>query len=176
MKMKTGPFYQPSLYSAQMMIGGLAVLVWAAVLGGQYGFGLSPCQLCLYQRWPWAVVFGLAILVAIWRQNPSVLAVCGGLMAVTLLVGAGIAGYHHGVEQHWWRSAVECSTGLPAARDFESFKAAMLNRPVVACDKIPWSFAGLSMASYNFILSLICAAGLAGVVIEKTGLVKLADR
>ena len=158
--------FRIDLAGGLVLVAGLAGLVWAAALGMQYGLDLHPCKLCLYQRGPWAVILVLG-LASIWlRRYPRGLIVCGGLVTLALAVGAVIAGYHHGVEQHWWKAAVECSTGLPAAHDLASFKAALLNRPVVACDKVPWSFAGISMAGYNFILSLLAAAGLAGLVVE----------
>ena len=80
----------------------LILLASAALVGGallfQYVGGLQPCELCLYQRWPYyaAIVLSLAALAA--GRRPATL---GLLVACALLflAGAGVAFYHVGIEQ-----------------------------------------------------------------------------
>ena len=47
----------------------LALLTPAALLGGayisQYGFGLFPCEMCMWQRWPHYAAIVLAIVAFI---------------------------------------------------------------------------------------------------------------
>ncbi len=43
-------------------LGGISVAALVAALISQYGFGMQPCELCLYQRIPFAVVILLSVL------------------------------------------------------------------------------------------------------------------
>ncbi len=135
---------------AVVLVASLGAL--ATVFAMQYGWGIAPCPLCVYQRYPY-VAAGLLALVALvvgegaWRRR---------LMAATALVftgGAGLAVYHVGVEQHWWTSAV-CETGLGAAQTLEELRAQILATPVVPCDVVSWSLFGISLAGYNAMASL----------------------
>ena len=124
-------------------------------------FGLEPCILCLYQRVPYAVTGGLALLALSTRPG-SVQAASVGICGVVFAAGAAIAFYHVGVEQNWWASAAcggELATGISLA-DMQ----ALLSRPQPkACDAVDWTLFGLSMATYNAAASLALAgAALAG--------------
>ena len=75
----------------------------------------------------------------------------------------GIGVFHAGVEQKWWKGPSACS-----ATDFGSgdFLTNVMAAPVVQCDQIAWSLAGISMAGYNGIISLTIA-GVAVWLIRK---------
>ena len=90
------------------MLGSLALL--AGALAFQYLGGLAPCPLCIDQRWPHAIAIGLGLLLLAWPKRA--LAVLAGL---TVLVGAGIAGYHVGIEQGWWPGPTTCTAPDPGA-------------------------------------------------------------
>jgi disulfide bond formation protein DsbB len=138
----------------------LLALASAAMLAGAFWFqfyrGLEPCPLCLAQRWAHAASLGLALiaaLVATPRSGPLLLALIG----LAFLVGAGIAGYHVGVEQHWFESAF-CGSGDVVAQTVEDLKALLMQTEVARCDEIAWSLLGISMAGYNLIVSAVLAA------------------
>ena len=134
----------------------LATLGSAAVLLGAYGFqhlgGLAPCKLCLWQRWPHAaaIIIGGVILVT----DRIALAWLGALAALTT---AGIGLFHVGVEQGWWEGPTSCtSTGISGLSADELLNQ-ILAAPLVRCDDIAWQLAGISMAGWNAILSLMLA-------------------
>ena len=141
--------------------GLLAVLVFSLVaLTGafvaQHWFGLAPCVLCLVQRAPYALTATLAaigLLVPLGPRAPGrVLVACGLLFAV----GAVVAGYHVGVQQHWWASIAGCGGAPVTGLDPTS----LLNTPLVAtppCDRVDWRLAGLSLAAYNAMASSLIA-------------------
>lgn len=130
--------------SAGLLLGALAF---------QYLGGMAPCALCIWQRWPHVVALlaGLGLIV------PGPWALLGAM-------GAGTSGaigiYHTGVERRWWEGPTSCTSG----GDLSGLSAqALLDRimaaPVVRCDEVPWDLFGLSMASWNAVLSF----GLAGL-------------
>ncbi len=139
----------------------------AAALGGAYAFqylgGLQPCTLCLYQRWPWWIAGGLALLALFLIRERRMSHSLSTLGALSILVGAGIAVYHAGIEQHWWTGPTACSGTAATPQTLEALRAQIFAAPVVRCDDIPWSLFGISMAAYNALISL--ATGLSALVL-----------
>jgi disulfide bond formation protein DsbB len=132
-------------------LGSAGLLVAALVF--QYGFGMAPCALCIWQRWPHlaAMLFGGVALAA--PVAPIMLA---GLAAAA--TSGGIAVYHTGVERGWFDGPQACS----AATDFSTLTAEelldrVLAAPVARCDEVPWEMFSLSMASWNALASFALA-------------------
>lgn len=125
------------------------------VLGFQYLGGYQPCELCHWQRYPYIATLLLSIVaIAVRGCHRAVLALCGLLF----LVGAGIAAFHVGVEQHWWQGLAACGSAFGPAGSIDELRARLLAQPVVRCDEVAWSLFGLSMAGYNFMVSLALTA------------------
>jgi disulfide bond formation protein DsbB len=132
--------------------GSLGLL--AAAYAFQYWGGLAPCPLCLWQRWPHWAAAGLGLVALMAPVRP--LAVLGALV---MLAGAGLAGYHVGIEQGWWAGPASCGAPDIAGLSPEELLARIMAAPVVRCDETAWSFLGLSMPAWNGLASL----GLAGL-------------
>lgn len=142
----------------------------AAVFVFQYGLGLMPCVLCVWQRAPHA----LAILLAgigigqaravdpirhPFRAMPwPTLTVVAGLLFVDHVFNAGLAAFHVGVEQHWWAGTEACTGGAPVGLTAEQLGARLLDTKPARCDEIPWALFGVSLAGFNLLLSLALAA------------------
>lgn len=124
------------------------------LLAGAFVFqalGYAPCQMCLWQRWPHAAAIAIgAIALLLTRAQPA-LALLGALAALTT---AAIGGYHTGVERGWWEGPSSC-TGGGALNTADLLSTDIA--PVVMCDDVVWSLFGLSMASYNMLVSLALA-------------------
>ena len=152
---------------ARLVFGALlaaSVLILGAAFAFQLIGGLQPCELCLWQRYPYAVATGLAgIGIGLARAGVArrVLAFLLLLCAVTFLTGAAIALFHVGVEQKWWQGTSACVAQISGVTTMEDFRQRLLAAPVVRCDEVAWSLFGLSMAGYNMLLSL--ALGLASL-------------
>lgn len=118
----------------------------------QFGFGLEPCVLCLYQRIPYALV---AILGFVGLMRPHLLAPVFVLAALVFSAGAVLAFYHVGVEQHWWASATGCSGGTlsDTVTTADLFKS-LETPPPKPCDAVDWTVLGVSMAGWNVVFSL----------------------
>ncbi len=129
------------------MLGSFGLL--AAALAFQILGGLAPCPLCVWQRWPHGIAFGLGALVlaTAWRGGAA-------LGALILVAGAGLAGFHAGVEQGWWDGPSTCTSGGVGGMTADELMARIMEAPLVRCDEIAWRFAGLSMAAWNAIGSL----------------------
>ena len=130
-------------------------LMLAVALIGQYGFGLHPCDLCIYQRIPYAAIvfFGLvgAFLPKARRLQYAIAVVC----TLLFLVDAGIAGYHTGVETGIFKGPTACSGDGKLGQTLEEIRAAILNAPLVTCEQAMFYVLGLSMAAWNMIAATI---------------------
>ena len=132
-----------------------------ALLSGkfiQHFYHVKPCALCLYQQFTLGAIgfFGCVALVMWHRKYHLILA---SVVLILVLINFGIATYHVGVEQHIFPVLSQCHGNLtPHHTGVEALRDLLLETDVVPCDKIKWTLFGLSMASYNMILSALVLA------------------
>ena len=141
-----------------LLILGASLGALATAYVAQYGFGLEPCVLCLTQRIPYAVTAVLALIALAVRSSSArvwIVGLSGGLF----LIGAGLAFYHVGVEQHWWASVASCAGKLPLDLSAADLKSGLAMKPPKPCDVVDWSLFGISIAGYNAIFSLALGLG-----------------
>jgi len=150
----TARLQRPATLPLLLLLGSSSALLGALYF--QYGLGLAPCALCYDQRYAHAAALVPAAIALLLHGRPQKLLIA--LAGLALLGSAGIAGYHVGVEQGWWSGPAGCSAPSFAHLDIQQLRAALEAAPVVRCDEIPWSLFGISMAGYNFLLSLTLAA------------------
>ena len=133
----------------------LAVLVPAALLGGayiaQYGFGLPPCEMCWWQRYPHFAALGIGLAAYVLKPSQ----VWSALAGLAIITSGLIGGFHAGVEYGWWPGITGCSA-LPSGTDVMDFTAA----PLIRCDVAPWSLFGISLAGFNFLISSASGAAI----------------
>lgn len=145
------------------LIGAVQAAAGVGVLASAYAFehlgGLRSCTLCLYQRWPWWIALGLGLAAVLMRDRPALAKGVAALCSVVILVGASIAGFHVGVEQHWWEGFASCGGTGDMPTTAQALKRQIMDGPVVRCDEVAWSLFGISMAGYNFLVSLALGAG-----------------
>jgi disulfide bond formation protein DsbB len=132
-----------------------------AILAGAHAFenfaGLAPCALCLEQRSiHWATILACVIAMGLWkvpatRETNWPLAAVAAIVII-LAYGAYLAGYHTGVEQKWWPGPATCTTS-GAALSVEQMLA-QEDPTIVMCDEIQWTLFGITLAGYNFLMSL----------------------
>lgn len=131
----------------------LALIVPAALMGGalisQFVFGLYPCQMCWWQRYPHIAAIVLALLAYTMKgKGAGDLAVT--LAAIAVGISGLIGGFHAGVEYGWWEGVTACSTVAGGGNPLD----AIMNAPVVRCDVAPWDLFGISLAGFNFLISI----------------------
>ena len=147
---KTSAALDPFARAARL----LALLVPAALLGGaylaEYGFGLYPCEMCWWQRYPHFAALALAGLAFLIR--PARL--WTGLAGVAILVSAAIGAFHAGVEYKWWQGVTSCARIVPSDPGSSPLEAIM-NTPMISCDEPQWTLFGISLAGFNFLISLL---------------------
>lgn len=132
-------------------LGSLGLLLGAFAF--QHWGGLAPCKLCIWQRYPHGVAAFIGLVA--FAAPLAALTLVGAAAALST---AGIGLYHVGVEQGWWEGPTSCSGADVGNLSSEDLMAQIMSAPLVRCDDIAWSFAGLSMAGWNALISLALAA------------------
>ena len=130
--------------------GSLILLVSAFLF--QYLGGFHPCEMCYWQRYPHLFAIILAIIILVTKLYW--LAFLGVLATVST---ASIGAYHAGVEIGWWKGPRSCTAGSIDNLNIDQLLNQIMSAPVVRCDEVPWQMLGLSMASWNMLLSIALA-------------------
>lgn len=133
-----------------------SILVVGIALLSQYVGGLQPCELCLYERWPYYAVIALSAL-ALASRTASLNRVVLGLSAAIFIGGAALGFYHTGVERHWFEGPTACTGDLAGASSIEALQRALEGRQPVQCDVPQWSFHGITLAGLDFAVSAALA-------------------
>jgi disulfide bond formation protein DsbB len=133
----------------------LAFLLPAALLAGAYGSqylgGLYPCEMCWWQRYPHFEAVAIAF-VAFFVPNPPYRHALVALAALGLLTSGLIGGFHAGVEYGWWEGLTACTSTISG--NGKDLLDSIMNAPLIRCDVAPWTLFGISLAGYNFLLSV----------------------
>ena len=137
-----------------MMGAGKVSILWVLSLScgallasysAQYLFGLTPCNLCLWQRYAHigALAVGIACLV-----RPSRTPLMAALYLI-LLAGLLISSYHTAVIYGLLES--KCAASIDES-SIEAYKASLFaqNRP---CSNDSWLMLGLPVSIWNILLS-----------------------
>lgn len=151
-------------FAAAVLLASAAVL--GAALLSQYWGGLRPCELCLWQRWPWAAAITIALL-ALFGGGRGALPWLALALAAVFAIGIGLASYHVGVEQRWFAGPTACTASAAKPTTLEELKRQLSATAPVLCDKVQWSLFGVSLAGWNLVASLGMAA-VCGVVFAQT--------
>ena len=147
----------PSLKLAQRLALGVPALLLAGAYVSEYGFGLFPCEMCWWQRYPHFAAVALALLSTVAQPKRLWIA----LAALAILASGLIGDFHAGVEYGWWEGVTACASHVEAGGDPLE---AIMNAPLVRCDVAPWTLAGISLAGFNAIISAVSAVAIFALV------------
>lgn len=152
---------RPFILTSLVLLAGMAATVGGALAFEHIG-GYVPCALCLLQRDPY--YYGLpvslvALVAASMDASPSLVRLCILLIAILMLVGAGMGVYHSGVEWGFWEGPSACSAPVDSVPTNANDILADLNRVHgPSCTEASFRFLGLSFAGWNVVASLALAA------------------
>ena len=140
----SGPLQTPAI-----LLGLGAAMALLGALGMQFIGGHAPCELCVYERYPYVVVL-LALLIGGWlgRLRPGLV-----VAAIALTANVALAGYHVGVEEGWFALPESCAA-VGQATSVEELKAQLLAAPP-RCDQISLNWLGLSLTAWNGIYAAV---------------------
>lgn len=117
----------------------------------QYVLNVPPCQLCYYQRYPYYFATIVIILAFFKKINLKQVFI---LLLFTSFVSASLSFYHIGIEQSFFDELGSCTSDTKP-NNTENLLKELQKQPVISCKNISFQIFGLSLATINFILSII---------------------
>ena len=150
----------------------LILIVAAAPIGGalasQVVWGLQPCKLCLWQRWPFYLGLPLAALTALVPAGTRRRRLGLAGLALLFLASVGLGGFHAGVEWGWWAGPSDCGgAAMSEAASVDDFLSVLQRTRVVSCTDAAIRVLGLSLAGWNAVISAALAALAAGAAARR---------
>ncbi len=118
----------------------------------EYALGQKPCNLCLMQRIPYGLSIFLIVLNFFLRKNEQFIIL---LLTFTFCFSFIISFYHFGIEQGFFEESASC--GLKNASDIISKEELLKQLQIltVGCKDVTFKIFGLSLTTFNMIISLI---------------------
>jgi disulfide bond formation protein DsbB len=134
----------------------LAAGVILTALAFEHLGGYAPCPLCLMQRYAYyAAIPLLFVAMALVSEMPRLAALIFVVVALAFLGNAGLGVYHAGAEWKFWPGPDTCGAAQALPTSATDLLSGLQDTRVVRCDEAAWTFAGLSMAGWNVVASLI---------------------
>ena len=142
-------------------VGAFAALLLASGFVLERGFGVLPCPMCWWQRYAHMAI-ALCALLGAWK-SPK----CGAIgVALSALLGAGVAAWQVAAQQHWLPFPASCTSGGETAVLGADLMAAMAQVKVIPCDLETFTLLGLSLAAWNLPLMLLCTGVAVKILIK----------
>ena len=118
----------------------------------EYILGHQPCNLCILERTPYLIAIILVLLNYKFVQFEKFFIL---LLTVIFLAATGLSLYHLGIEQGFIEESLVCD--LKNGSDLLSKQEILkqLQEKSVSCKDVTFKIFGLSLTSYNILISLL---------------------
>ena len=122
----------------------------------EYILGHQPCNLCVLERIPYFLAIIVVLLNYKFIQFERFFIL---LLAIVFLAGTILSLYHLGIEQGFIQESLVCDlkNGSNLLSKEEILK--QLQEKSVSCKDVTFKIFGLSLTSYNILISLITTIG-----------------
>ncbi len=121
----------------------------------EYILGHKPCNLCSIERIPYLASIILISLVFILNKYEKTISLIVGLF---FAFGAIVSFYHFGIEQGFFDESLVCNLGNNSGALSSEDLLKELKKNTVSCKDVTFTLLGLSLATFNTIISLIISA------------------
>ena len=118
----------------------------------EYIENYPPCELCIYQRFPYYLIIVTTLFFFVFKKNFNIVS---SLIILAVFISLLLSVTHAGVELGWWQIKSSCSNNIRDFNDIEKLRSFLEDVPITKCDQIIWSYKGISMAGYNVIFSIV---------------------
>jgi len=121
----------------------------------EFILGHKPCNLCSIERIPYLASIILIALIFILNKYEKTISL---IVALLFAFGAIVSFYHFGIEQGFFDESLVCNiAGNNEALSSEDLLKE-LKKNTVSCKDVTFTLFGLSLATFNTIISLIISA------------------
>ena len=130
----------------------ISVFALASAFFIEYVLGHQPCNLCILERIPYL----LAIIIILLNYKITYLEK-NFILALTLvfLIATALSLYHLGIEQGFIKESLVCDLNNGSNLLSKEDILRQLQQKNVSCQDVTFKIFGLSLTSYNILISLI---------------------
>ena len=130
----------------------VSILALASAFFIEYILGHQPCDLCIFERIPYLLAIIIILLNFKFNQFEKFFIL---LLTIVFLFGAILSLYHLGIEQGFIQESLVCDlkSGSNLLSKEEILK--QLQEKNVSCKDVTFKIFGLSLTSYNILISLL---------------------
>ena len=130
----------------------VSILALASAFFIEYILGHQPCNLCIFERIPYLLAIIIILLNFKFNQFEKFFIF---LLTIVFLFGAILSLYHLGIEQGFIQESLVCDlkSGSNLLSKEEILK--QLQEKNVSCKDVTFKIFGLSLTSYNILISLL---------------------
>ena len=131
----------------------ISVIALVSAFFIEYVLGHQPCNLCILERIPYLLAIIIIILLNFKFSHYEKFFIL--LLSIIFLAGAIISLYHLGIEQGFIQESLVCDlkSGSNLLSKEEILK--QLQEKSVSCKDVTFKIFGLSLTSYNILISLL---------------------
>ena len=130
----------------------ISIVALISALFIEYILGHQPCNLCLLERTPYL----LAIIIILLNYKINQLEKYFILfLAIIFLAGTILSLYHLGIEQGFIEESLVCNLKNGSNMLLKEDILKQLHEKNVSCKDVTFKILGLSLTSYNIIVSLL---------------------
>ena len=129
----------------------------------QYILGHQPCNLCLLERLPYLAAIILISLIFILNKYKKLI-----ILTVSLffIFGTIVSFYHFGIEQGFFSESLVCNLSNNNTSLSAQDLLKQLEKQTVSCKDVTFKILGLSLATFNTIISLTISVILVRIVVN----------
>jgi disulfide bond formation protein DsbB len=122
----------------------------------EYILGHQPCNLCIFERIPYLLAIIIILFNYQFNQFEKFFVL---LLLIVFLIGTILSLYHLGIEQGFIQESLVCDlkNGSNLLSKEEILK--QLQEKNVSCKDVTFKIFGLSLTSYNILISLLFCIG-----------------
>ena len=139
----------------------LAGLISAYII--EYKLGHEPCNLCIYERIPYFLAIFLIIEALFFKKNLKITLL---ILSIIFVTSSALAFYHFGIEQGFFSESLVCNLGENSKAVSAQDLLKELENKIVSCKDVTFRILGLSLATFNTIISFLISAIIVRVVIN----------
>ena len=142
--------FKTEFYLKLIFIISLVAIISAFFI--EYVLGHLPCNLCVIERIPYGLTIILITLSFFFKENEKFIIL---LLIITSFFSLMISSYHLGIEQGLFEESTVC--GITNATEIISKEEILkqLQERIVSCKDVTFKIYGLSLTSFNILLSFI---------------------
>ena len=118
----------------------------------EYILGHQPCNLCVYERIPYFLAILIVLINYKYNKLEKYLIL---LLSIIFLIATILSLYHLGIEQGFIKESLLCDLEKGANILDKDEILKQLQQKNISCKDVTFQIFGLSLTSYNIIISLL---------------------